>query len=217
MSSYEKLLKKIQKIQNEFSEGKISILDEDLKKIFLDLKNITTPEKLRESINLMEGGTGLLQKKISEFEKFILILNKKEEIYTLLQNTEEDGKLSHYITQSYQNPFSIPHFSMSFLMESFQKLVKRKKKRNKTTSLSVPDDFKQKTGDILNVDDSTFKQNLNIFFKKIKKDLPSTLEEILRRFENVDQYYEHFTYLLHLIQKGYLYYDKEERKIHARK
>ncbi len=212
----ELLRKKIDQLKKKHERGEVEFLEENLKQLFIDLKNFTTPDLLNESIFTLRDGTMFLEEKIKEFERFISYLNNKEIVISYIKKCKEDKQLSNLLTQNIHSPVLFPRMSVSFLTESFNRLVKNKPTREKRGALEIPRGYSPKSADLLQEQGEPFKIGMKDFYFRIKNVLPATIPEIMQTANNLDDYYRDFTYLLHLIQKNYLYYDKKSENIYVR-
>ena len=96
----------------------------------------------------------------------------------------------------------------SFLTKSFERLVLNKKSSN----LNII--FKDKPI-LANLDirelpeiDKPYKMKMFEYLNSIHPILPGTLDDLINNNHSIDVYYENFSYILHLLQLGYLSFTK---------
>ncbi len=214
MVNLKDLIQKLSSLKSKLKNGNISLLDEHFQDLFIDLKGLITPQELPESIGVMQDGVFMLEKKIEEFERYISFLNKKDLIFNFIENCKDDGELAQVLLSNYEIPISMPHFSSGFLIESYVKLVENKKSRKSDINITHPEDYSPHETELPNAFDEPFREQMITYFNTIRATLPLSLDDLLNENLDVSEYYENFTYILHLIQKDYLTYNKNDEKVY---
>ncbi len=208
MSQLISLLERISFLKNQVLIGKKSLLDEDLESLFVEFKNLISESELETSIQIMNNGTIILEHKLEELRGFISLISQKNQILEYFKNSSSDEALAKIFNKIWQSPLSLPHFSLSFLTKSFERLVLNKKSSN----LNII--FKDKPI-LANLDirelpeiDKPYKMKMFEYLNSIHPILPGTLDDLINNNHSIDVYYENFSYILHLLQLGYLSFTK---------
>ncbi|QEE14685.1 hypothetical protein DSAG12_00498 [Promethearchaeum syntrophicum] len=209
MSRLISLLERISFLKNQVLMGKKTLLDEDLESLFIEFKDLISESELETSIQIMDNGTIILEQKLEELRNFISNISQKDQILEYLRNSSSDESFSQILNKTWQSPLLLPNFSLSFLTKSFERLVLNKKSTNlemffkEKPILGVPD-IKE-----LPEIDKPYKIKMLGYLNLIRPLLPATLEELIDRNHSIDVYYENFSYILHLLQLGFLSFTKK--------
>ena len=212
MSKLISLLERIRFLKNQVLIGKKSLLDEDLESLFVEFKDLISESELETSIQIMNDGTIILEQKLEELRDFISLISQKNQILEYLKNSSSDESFAKILNKIWQSPLLLPHFSLSFLTKSFERLVLNKK----STNLGVF--FKDKpilaSPDIRELPeiDKPYKIKMFEFLNSIRPIFPATLDDLLNKDHSIDIYFEYFSYILHLLQLGYLTYNKSSKQ-----
>ena len=212
MSKLISLLERISFLKNQVILGKKSLLDEDLESLFVELSESVSENELETSIQIMDNGTIILEKKLDELRDFITIISQKNQILEYLRKNSSDESFAKILNKIWQSPLLLPHFSQSFLMKSFDKLVLNKKSNN----LGII--FKDKpflgSPDIRELPeiDKPYIMKMFGYLNSIRPILPATLDDLIEKSHPIDVYYENFSYILHLLQLGFLSFTKSNQR-----
>ena len=212
MSKLISLLERISFLKNQVLMGKKALLDEDLESLFVEFKDLISESELETSIQIMDNGTIILEQKLEELRNFISNISQKNQILEYLRNSSKDESFAKILNKIWQTPLLLPHFSLSFLTKSFERLVLNKKSSN----LEIF--FKDKpilgTPEIKDLPeiDKPYKMKMLGYLNSIRPLLPATLEELINNHQSFDVYYENFSYILHLLQLGYLSFMKNTQR-----
>ncbi len=212
MSKLISLLERISFLKNQVLLGKKSLLDEDLESLFIEFKDLISESELETSIQIMNDGTIILEKKLEELRDFISIISQKNQILEYLKNSSSDEAFSKILNIIWQSPLLLPHFSLSFLTKSFERLVLNKKSSN--LGIFFKDKPNLASPDIRELPeiDKPYKIKMFEYLNSIQPILPTTLEGLLNKNLFIDDYYKYFSYILHLLQLGYLTYNKSSKQ-----
>ena len=211
MSKLISLLERISFLKNQVLIGKKSLLDEDLESLFVEFKDLISESELETSIQIMDNGTIILEKKLDELRDFISIISQKNQILEFLKNSSSDESFVKILNKIWQTPLLLPNFSLSFLTKSFERLVLNKKSSNleilfKDKPILASPEIRE-----LPEIDKPYKMKMFEYLNSIRPILPATLDDLLNKNYSVDVYYENFSYILHLLPLGYLNYDKSSK------
>jgi len=212
MENLQSLFEKTEVLKNLIFHNHTSLLEEDLQDIFDSLKSLLSPEDLEMGINIMKNGTLILQEKVTEIHHYITDLIQKDEIVQFFQNNPTDRELFELIRLSWHSPQTFLPFSQSFLDKSVEKLVTNKKYRQKYQEIAVPPLPDNKEITLFETSQEPFIALMKQFYIIILPLCPATFETLLLNSKkNIDDYFTHFSILLHLLQAGYLTYDPETK------
>lgn len=211
MSKLISLLERIRFLKNQVLIGKKALLDEDLESLFVEFKDLISESDLETSIKIMNDGTIILEKKLDELRDFISIISQKNQILEYLKNSSSDDSFAKILNKIWQSPLLLPHFSLSFLTKSFERLVLNKKSSNfgiifKDKPILASPDIRE-----LPEIDKPYKIKMFEYLNSIQPILPATLEDLLNNNHSIEDYYEYFSYILHLLQLGYLSYNNSSK------
>ena len=212
MSKLISLLERISFLKNQVLIGKKSLLDEDLESLFVEFKDLISESELETSIQIMNNGTLILEKKLDELRDFISIISQKNQILEYLKKFSSDDSLAKIMNKIWQSPLLLPHFSLSFLMKSFERLVLNKKSSNleiffKDKPILGSPDIRE-----LPEIDKPYKMKMFGYLNSIRPVLPATLDDLINKDHSIDIYYENFSYILHLLQLGFLSFTKSNQR-----
>ena len=212
MSQLISLLERISFLKNQVLIGKKSLLDEDLESLFVEFKDLISESELETSIQIMDNGTVILEKKLDELRDFISIISQKNQILEYLKNSSSDESFAKILNKIWQSPLLLPHFSLSFLTRSFERLVLNKKSSNleyffKDKPILGSPDIRE-----LPEIDKPYKMKMLGYLNSIRPVLPATLDDLINKNHSIDVYYENFSYILHLLQLGFLSFTKSNQR-----
>jgi len=199
-------------LKNQVLLRKKSLLDEDLESLFVEFKNLISESELETSIQIMDNGTIILEKKLDELRDFISIISQKNQILEYLKNSASDEAFAKILNKIWQSPLLLPHFSLSFLMKSFERLVLNKNSSNleiffKDKPILGSPDIRE-----LPEIDKPYKMKMFGYLNSIRPVLPATLDDLINKNHSIDVYYENFSYILHLLQLGFLSFTKSNQR-----
>ena len=212
MSKLISLLERISFLKNQVLMGKKALLDEDLESLFIEFKDLISESELETSIQIMDNGTIILEQKLEELRNFILNISQKNQILEYLKNSSSDESFTIILNKIWQTPLLLPHFSQSFLMKSFEQLVLNKKSSNleiffKDKPILGSPDIRE-----LPEIDKPYKMKMFGYLNSIRLLLPATLDDLINKNHPIDVYYENFSYILHLLQLGFLSFTKSNQR-----
>ena len=210
------VLEKMAQIQMQVEQGHLSLLDIDLIPIFQQITENLSPEEILLGLSAMQSGTSILGLKIEEIRNFILFLSQKELIISYLTNLSSDEEYYHLLINHWETPFQLESISPEFLQSSYSALVSNKPVQIVKKASGIMDPGFQKELTELEVSQLSMKKELEIFLTSILPQLPQTFSALLSTYTDVEEYFRHFSYILHLTQEGSLYYDSSTKSFHPR-
>lgn len=206
------MFEKTEVLKNRIFHNHSSLLEEDLQYIFESLKSLLSPQDLEVGINVMNNGTLILQEKVTEIHHYITNLIQKDHIIQFFQNNPTDREIYELLHLSWQSPQTFLPFSQSFLDQSVEKLVTNKKYRQKYQEIVVPALLDNKEITIIETAKKPFIKLMKQFYLDILPLCPATIEALLLQSEKKkDDYFAHFSIILHLLQAGYLTYNPKTK------
>ncbi|MFX0044022.1 MAG: hypothetical protein ACFE8L_14000 [Candidatus Hodarchaeota archaeon] len=205
---YNDLNKKIEDIQNKVLLGEINLLDLELVPLFDDIKNILTIYNIYDGSKTYSEACRLLNQKFQELQIIISSLDNENKILEYLESNPKDTEIYQLYEGCWRNLFTIDTLSLNFLKFSKDKLSNRKE-----TAFSLESLEKEKLYEefYLELPKEKFTEKMMRFFNSIKKKLPCAYDEIFEDEDDQIKIYEHFVYLLHLLQLGKIKYQKDTK------
>ena len=205
------LLERTTQLKHQMESKHISLIEEELKSIFIDLKNLISPNDLDLGIAVMENGTLILEQKIEEVKRFINYLSQKDQIIQFLTSSATDQQLETILSQVWHCPIKIPYLSLDYINEKWIKLVKNKTQRKQNQFSELPA-INEKSVVPLTEFTDPFEKQMQNFLIFIIPILPASLDKILNKLGDIEQYFEQFSLILHLLQEGFLHYEKKTQQ-----
>ncbi len=212
MSKLISLLERISFLKNQVLTGKKSLLDEDLESLFVEFKDLISESDLETSIQIMNDGTIILEQKLEELRDFISFISQKNQILEYLKNPSSDEFFTKSLNKIWQSPLLLPHFSLAFLSKSFERLVLNKNSNNSGIIFKEKPNLANPEIRELPEIDKPYKMKMFGYLNSIRQILPATLDGLTNKSNSIDVYYESFSYILHLLQLGYLTYNKSSKQ-----
>ncbi|MHA1583730.1 MAG: hypothetical protein ACTSVU_08470 [Promethearchaeota archaeon] len=202
------LLEQTEKLKVQIENGKTNLIDYNLQDLFLELKSLISPDDLETGISVMENGTLLLEEKLDEIKRFILIMAQKEKISQFLdQNQDDHNILNNLLIQNWINPYEISSLSPEFLSRSWKQLVFNKIIRTKEEVIEFHKINQETKNRGIQFVGAPFEEKMQHYFQTILSSLPTTIDQLINASGDKKKYFENFSYILHLLQEGYLLYD----------
>jgi hypothetical protein len=212
MSKLISLLERINFLKNQVLLGKKSLLDEDLEIFFVEFKDLISESDLETSIQIMNNGTIILEQKLNELRDFISFISQKNQILEYLKKSSSDEVFTKMLNKNWQSPLLLPHFSLSFLSKSFERLVLNKRSTNLGIIFKDKPELASPEIRELPEIEKPYKMKMFGYLNSIRQILPATLDDLTDDAQSIDDYYDNFSYILHLLQLGYLTYNKSSKQ-----
>ena len=205
------LLEQTEKLKIQIENGKTNLIDYNLQDLFLELKSLISPDDLETGISVMENGTLLLEEKLDEIKRFILIMAQKEKISQFLDQNQDDHILNNLLIKNWINPYEISSLSPEFLRRSWEQLVFNKTMRTKEKVIEFHEINQEAKNRGIQFVGAPFEEKMQHYFQTIILFLPTTLDQLINTSGDKKKYFENFSYILHLLQEGYLLYDPKTK------
>jgi hypothetical protein len=205
------LLKRTQELLQRIDSDQETLLEEDLLAIFLELQELISPNDLKTGLSVLENGTLLLGRKIDEVKRFILYLTEKDQIIQYLETRASDEELADIFNKVWHMPVILPQVSVSFFSESWMKLVSNKTQPTPFVPSEIAP-IMEKQPILLAGNTELFEVSMNIFLNEIKMKLPASIDTLLEGILSQEVYFEQFSFILHLLQGGYLSYNSQSKQ-----
>lgn len=200
----------VRTLKEKLDKGQISVIDQQLGRIFTQLKRLVTEDQILPALNVMQDGTTILGEKIEEIFRFILQLSHREQINRLLNEHLSDDHLAALLQQFWYQPCMPPQGSHSFLEESWVQLVKNKPERN--DGATPPEDqFLGAEPEQRPIESyqEPFEARMIQYFTSIEPSLPCRYAALMPKEIQSETDTEHFILFLHLMQNGKIHYNKD--------
>jgi hypothetical protein len=202
----DKINKTIENVQKQVLSGEITLLNYELVSLFTDLEDSLNKSNLETSSEMYKDACLLLNQKFEDLKALLNSLKSEEKLMHYLRSNPSDSELYLLIKESWREVFTINAISLDFLEASQEKLAAFNKDRiiiDHLVKSKVKEDF------LLEIDTQKFTDKMLRFFKSIKDKLPCAFDEVFEKNITKEELYEHFVYLLHLLQLGKVKYLKE--------
>lgn len=207
------ILKELEELQLNHDQGKISFMDQDLIPIFQNLTKHLSPDEIELGLAIMHQGTSILSLKIEEIRNFILFVSQKDLIMRYLEQSS-DLEQSSLLINYWAPPFLTFSLNSEFLFESFDSLVTNKPTRFPKPPRALLDQEIEKEVNDFEIEQETLQNELETFLISLESKLPLSFTEILTPFTDLDDYFRHFSFVLHLSQEGLLEYHPQTKTFH---
>ena len=212
MEDLQTLFEKTEDLKKQIFSQHTSLLEEELHGIFDSLKNLLSPEDLELGIKIMNNGTLILQEKVTEIHHYITDLIQKDRVIHFFQSDPTDHELYAMMCVCWQTPQTFLPFSQAFLDQSVDQLITHKKARHTFQAMPVPALPDKKDITMIDALQKPFLERMRQFYHAISPRCPATIDILLFQSEqNKEDYFAHFSIILHLLQAGYLTYDPDTK------
>ena len=207
----EDLNNKIQNIQKKILSGEVNLLDLELVPLFDELKDSLTVHNLEKSSETYKNACLLLNQKFDELKSMLNSLESEKQFLNYLNSNPSDLELYSLLNGCWRDVFVIDAMSLDFLELSQKRLSID---RGGPITIEHLKKAKIKGNFLLEIPKHKFTERMMNFFNSIREKLPCSLEDIFEEYTEQEKIYEHFVYLLHLLQLGKIKYLKETNVIY---
>lgn len=207
----EDLNNKIQNIQKKILSGEVNLLDLELVPLFDELKDSLTVHNLEKSSETYKNACLLLNQKFDELKSMLNSLESEKQFLNYLNSNPSDLELYSLLNGCWRDVFVIDAMSLAFLELSQKRLSID---RGGPITIEHLKKAKIKGNFLLEIPKHKFTERMMNFFNSIREKLPCSLEDIFEEYTEQEKIYEHFVYLLHLLQLGKIKYLKETNVIY---
>ena len=202
---------KINKIKRDIESGKISLLELELNVIFNEMERSINKVNLELYSITYKEACEILEQKFEELKKLLASLDEDQKIISFLKNNPKDDEIYDIFRGCWHNPYYIEDLSLKFLKYAVDRFC-----RDNITSSELEhlNRIPSKADFLIEIPEFHFIEKLNQFFIEIKEKLPCEFNQIFEGESNQIQIYEHFIYLLHLLQQGRIKFHKETNTLY---
>lgn len=211
ISNLQSLLLRTKEMREKLRAGEISLLNSDLKFIFQELQQFILPNALELSLEVMDNGTTILGQKLEQVHRFVSQLLEKEMALVYLKEHPSDEELHDRLMRVWHQPMQLPHSSIPFLIESWNRLIHNKKARQLRPLPSLNSSSMGVHNQITIDAQDPFETQMFAYFESIKNILPCPIDKLFSSVKTSLEYFEYFSYFLHLLQLGYLSFNKSTK------
>lgn len=203
---------RLNRIKKDILSGKLSLLELELNPIFEEIIKSVSTSNIFQYSPLYKETNDILYQKFEELKRLLIRMDSEQNYMIFLNNHPNDSEIAKLFESCWVKPFQIESLSVDFLKKSKKKLL---------TIHAEPINIKElsrvasRGQFILEIPMQKFTEKMNQYFKSIKNKLPCYLHDIFD--DETDQLviYEHFVYLLHLLQLGRIKYQKESKTLYV--
>ena len=202
---------KIDKIKQEIVSGKISLLELELNNLFNEMEGFINTVNLEQYAITYKRAYEILEQKFEELKKLLRSLDDDRKIIAFLKTNPKDEEICEIFKGCWHKPYYIADFSLEFLFYVADRYCKDNIPHLEIVHLKkIPskEDF------LIEVPEFQFIEKLNKYYDEIINKLPCVFDQIFEEERNQIKIYEHFIYLLHLLQQGRIKYHKETNTLY---
>ncbi|MFX0010100.1 MAG: hypothetical protein ACFE9R_07285 [Candidatus Hermodarchaeota archaeon] len=202
---------KIDKIKKEIVSGKISLLELELNSLFNEMEGFINTVNLEQYAITYKRAYEILEQKFEELKKLLRSLDDDRKIIAFLKTNPKDEEIYEIFKGCWHKPYYVEDLSLEFLFYATNRYCKDNIPRSEIVHLKkIPskEDF------LIEVPELQFIEKLNKYYEEIIKKLPCVFDQIFDEEHNQIKIYEHFIYLLHLLQQGRIKYHKETNTLY---
>lgn len=200
------ILEEIQSIFSEISSGSKDALNVDLYPIFQKFKRAIKPDNLEDSSTAFGKLCSIIETKFNELQRFLALFGQQKKFLSYLESGPSEIEIFELFQGCWYNTFNLNALSVDFLEKSNESLVGRKRLEYSIESVNIPEKDQVM---ILEIPTGTFQEKIEEYFKEIQGKLPCNINQIFEESDTQDDIYEKFVYILHLIQRGQILYQKQ--------
>lgn len=215
MSDSIKLPQEIQdqliKIKQDILSGKISLLEFELNPIFKEIIKSVRTSNISQYTPLFKEVNSMLYQKFEELKKLLMRMDTDQRYMKFINNHPTDSEIIKLFEGCWMKPFQIACLSIDFLKESRNKLLSKHAEPITIKELSRVGSNEQF---ILEIPKKKFTEKMDLYFSSIRDKLPCYLDDIFDNETDQIIIFEHFIYLLHLLQLGRIKYQKETNTLY---
>ncbi|MHA1724227.1 MAG: hypothetical protein ACTSYC_03240 [Promethearchaeota archaeon] len=201
----------LKEIEKRVKEGEISLLEFELVPIFSRLNALISPENLEPSIDLFQEACLILHQKFQEFKLILESMDSPHKLMEYIKQEPSETEILSLIRECWIDPFFLSSLSLDFLLESKKKLEYRSRQAKSFEQLEL---IIKKENFLLEISEESFTDKMNAYYNKIINKLPCSFEVIFENEHDQITIYEHFVYILHLIQLKKIKYQKYTRMLY---
>lgn len=199
------------KIKQDILSGKISLLKLELNPLFQEIINSVNTTNIFQFSPLYKETNKILYQKFEELKKLLIHMDNEQRYVQFLEKSPTDSTIAALFNGCWRKAFHVESLSFDFLEESQQKLLAAHREPINIKELSR---IGSKQKFILEIPKQKFTEKMYLYLKSIADKLPCSLDEIFDTETNQLEIYEHFIYLLHLLQLGQIKYQKETNTLY---
>jgi len=207
----EEINKLIEKIRKQIISNNVSLLDLELLPIFEKLEQSLSIYNIKNYSESYKEACELLSQKFEELKDLLSSINNEKKFYEYIKSNPDDNEISQLLKDCWNDSFIINSISSNFLDYIKERFLNIQKSPIKIEHLEKS----IKHGEfLLEIPKHGFTEKIMNYFELIKKKLPCQFYEIFE--EDIDQIkiFEHFVFILHLLQLGKIKYQKETEMLY---
>lgn len=199
------------KIKQDILSGKISLLEFELNPIFEEIIKSVSTSNISQYSPLYKEVNSMLYQKFEELKKVLIRMDSDQRYMKFINSHPTDLEIAKLFEGCWIKPFQIACLSVDFLKESSNKLLSKHAEPITIKQLSRVGSKEQF---ILEIPKKKFTEKMDLYFSSIRDKLPCYLDDIFDNETDQIILFEHFIYLLHLLQLGRIKYQKETNTLY---
>lgn len=207
----EELSRKIEDIQKDVLTGRLSLLDLELAPFFTELKDSLNMKNINKYSKIYANACELLDEKFENLRALLASLNDENKFFEYLKSAPEDLEIYQLFRKCSRIEYVIDSLSIEFLKRSKAILCREKPE---PYILEHLDKIAHKQEFLVEMPKQQFTDKMMKYFKEIQNKLPCSFDFLFEEIQNQDRIYEHFVYILHLLQMGKVKYQKQTNTLY---
>ena len=181
VSEVSELRKIINQISHDLEVGNIKLIDLRTNNIFDTLTNLVNSDRLDSCLDTLQDGISLLSLRIREIHNMILQSDNEESMMRYLHRVHNDLELTRQLADHWIYPLTLPGLSEQWVFDSFDRLIKRKKKKDPIEIEEVEDVDMQDFNLTFTLNKETLQVRALDYFTRVREFFPITVEELIAK------------------------------------
>ncbi len=213
MTDLDELYSRVSELKRKVALGETSLIDEELQSYFHQLSSLISPDKLERGLTILQDSTIVLEQKFEAIQLYIQELLNSDRVIGYLNSHPPDAELAGMLENVMVDPVLFPQLSLAFLDDAYSKLVSHKPLISRARLIQSDILVTEKNVEFLSDPEDPFERRMMDYYSEISAHLPATIDKLLQVSSTKDDYFEHFSFILHLLQNGILWYEKPTREV----
>ncbi|MHA1731468.1 MAG: hypothetical protein ACTSU5_05970 [Promethearchaeota archaeon] len=212
----EKLEELVRGIHKVIENDESSLPDISVVTLFRELEALINPEFIEESLPIFSDGCQILSKKLACIESMVSLGERSKQILNFLSDLPWEESYTKFFEPAVFRPLEVDSTSISFLERSAALLDRPTRKTRTFETPTLDDDIGEKSLE-LSAPERFFDEKKGEFLGSIEGKLPCSMASILKEFAEEGDYFDAFSYILHLIFEGALILKKKTERVEIEK
>ncbi len=199
------------KVKEDILSGKIYLLELELNPIFQSIKDSVSKNNIFQYSQLFKETYLILNQKFEELKSLLMRMDNEQKFIKYLETNPKDLEIAVLYEGCWNGSLQVESLSFEYLQMSRNRLLNFLKEPINIKELSRLD-FKDQF--FLEIPKLKFTEKMNEYLQTIIDKLPCQFGDIFENEKDQMLLYEHFIFLLHLLQLGKIKYQKETKTLY---